>query len=59
MAKGVFIPIHQSDLKLKKQRIFKSRIINKVKEKKITKPYKKSRLVIQAFNNKNKKEILT
>ena len=46
MAKGVFILIYQSDLKLKGQRIFKSRMINKVKGKEIMKLYKKSKFVI-------------
>ena len=59
MAKGVFVSVYRSNLKLRKQRIFKSRIVNKVKGKKAIKPYKKFKLIIQAFNNKSKKEILT
>jgi hypothetical protein len=38
-------------------RIFKSRIINKIKGKTTNILYKKSRLVIQAYNN-NKKEVI-
>ena len=60
IARGVFVPIHKSDLRLKGQRIFKSRMVDGgVKGKETTKPYEKSRLVIQAFNDKGKKEILT
>jgi hypothetical protein len=39
-------------------RIFKSRIVNEVKGK-TTKPYEKSRLVIQGYNDNGKDEILT
>ena len=39
-------------------RIFSLRLVNKIKGKN-TKPYKKSRLVIQGFNNKEKRLILT
>jgi hypothetical protein len=39
--------------------IFNSRIINKIKNKTITVPYKKSKLVIQAYNNNGKEVILT
>ena len=46
IAKDVFILIHQSDFRLKRQRIFKFRMINKVKEKEITKPYEKFNLII-------------
>ena len=60
IARGVFVPIHKSDLRLKGQRIFKSRMVDGgVKGKETTKPYEKSSLVIQAFNDKGKKEILT
>lgn len=38
--------------------IFKSQIINKVKGKITSQPYKKSRLVIQGYNNKGKEIIL-
>jgi len=34
-------------------------MVNKVKRKEIIKSYKKSKLVIQTFNDKSKKEILT
>ena len=57
MAKGVFILIYRNDLKLKGQRIFKSHIVNEVKGKETMKSYKKLRFIIQAFNNKGKKEI--
>ena len=46
IAKGVFIPIHRNDPKLKGQHIFKSRMENEIKRKEITKPYEKSKLVI-------------
>jgi hypothetical protein len=38
--------------------IFNSRIINKIKNKATNAPYKKSRLVIQAYNNNRKEMIL-
>jgi hypothetical protein len=40
-------------------RIFKSRIVNEIKGKATNTPYKKSRLVIQGYNNKGKETILT
>jgi hypothetical protein len=40
-------------------RIFKSRIVNKVKGKTTDQPYEKSRLVIQGYNNSDKALILT
>ena len=46
IARGVFILIHRSDPKLRGQRIFKSRMVNKVKGKETIKTYEKSRLVI-------------
>jgi hypothetical protein len=39
--------------------IFNSRLVNKVKRKATNSPFKKSRLVVQAYNNKDKKLILT
>ncbi|PVH75995.1 hypothetical protein DL98DRAFT_426564, partial [Cadophora sp. DSE1049] len=40
-------------------RIFKSKIVNEVKSKKTATLYEKLKLVIQYFNNKGKREILT
>jgi hypothetical protein len=40
-------------------RIFNSRLVNKVKEKATNSPFEKSRLVVQAYNNKGKELILT
>jgi hypothetical protein len=40
-------------------RIFKSRMINKIRSKTTNILYKKSRLVIQAYNNNRKEIILT
>jgi hypothetical protein len=40
-------------------RVFKSRLVNKVKGKTTETPYEKSRLVIQAFNDMGKESILT
>jgi hypothetical protein len=39
--------------------IFNSRLVNKVKGKAIDMPFEKSRLVVQAYNNKRKEIILT
>jgi hypothetical protein len=39
--------------------IFNSRLVNEVKGKAINAPYKKLRLVIQAYNDKGKELILT
>ena len=39
--------------------LFNSRLVDKVKGKATSTLYKKSRLVIQVYNNKGKKEILT
>ncbi|PVH70736.1 hypothetical protein DL98DRAFT_436415, partial [Cadophora sp. DSE1049] len=44
--KGVFILIYKNNLKVKGHRIFKSKIVNKVKSKKIAILYKKSKLVV-------------
>jgi hypothetical protein len=40
-------------------RIFKSRIVNEVKGKTTTKPYKKSRLVVQGYADDGKRIVLT
>jgi hypothetical protein len=40
-------------------RIFNSQLVNKVKGKATDMPFEKSRLVVQAYNNKGKKIILT
>lgn len=40
-------------------RIFNSRLVREVKAKTTDKPYEKSRLVIQAYNDEGKQEILT
>ena len=39
--------------------IFNSRLVNEVKGKVISTPYKKLQLVIQAYNNERKELILT
>jgi hypothetical protein len=59
IADGVFefiqLDIEQLDHDI---RIFKSRIVNEIKNK-TTKPYEKSRLVVQGYNDDGKDEILT
>ncbi|PVH74767.1 hypothetical protein DL98DRAFT_428865, partial [Cadophora sp. DSE1049] len=57
--KGVFILIYKNNPKIKKHRIFKSKIINEVKNKKTATLYEKLKLVVQCFNNKSKRKILT
>ena len=57
--RGVFVPIHKDDPRVRGHRIFKSRMVDEVKGKETSAPYEKSRLVIQCFNDKGKREILT
>ena len=59
LARGVFNLIPEDSPLLRGQRIFNSRCVDEVKGKETTTPYEKSRLVIQAFNDKDKKHILT
>jgi hypothetical protein len=59
LARGVFNLILEDSLLLRGQRIFNSRCVDEVKGKETVTPYEKSRLVIQAFNDKGKKHILT
>ncbi|PVH70939.1 hypothetical protein DL98DRAFT_436119, partial [Cadophora sp. DSE1049] len=44
--RGVFIPIYKNNPKVRGYRIFKSKIINKVKSKKTAILYEKSKLVV-------------
>jgi hypothetical protein len=53
------MPISRNDPRARGYRIFKSRMVDEVKGKESSAPYEKSRLVIQCFNDKGKKEILT
>lgn len=59
ISKGVFEPILYEPEKMKGIRIFNSRLVNEIKGKGTKSPYEKSRLVIQAYNDKDKQEILT
>lgn len=59
LARGVFKLIHKDDPSIGNHRIFGSRMVDEVKGKETALPYEKSRLVIQAFNDQGKKEILT
>lgn len=42
-----------------RMRIFNSRFVNKIKNKKIATAFEKSIVVVQVYNNHSKKEILT
>ena len=59
LAQGIFELISNNSKEISNTRIFGSRMIDKVKGKETTMPYKKSHLVIQAFNDEGKKAILT
>jgi hypothetical protein len=59
IANGVFEFIQYDPNKYLGIWIFNSRLVNKVKGKVISTPYKKSRLIIQAYNNEGKELILT
>jgi hypothetical protein len=59
VARGVFQLIPRDSPEIKGTRIFGSRLVDEVKGKETTTPYEKSRLVIQAFNDEGKKEVLT
>jgi hypothetical protein len=59
LARGVFKMINENDPSIGKERIFGSRLVDEVKGKETPVPYEKSRLVIQAYNDKGKKDILT
>jgi hypothetical protein len=59
IARGIFQFEQYNPTKYQGIRIFNSRIINKIKNKATNIPYKKSRLVIQAYNNNRKEVILT
>jgi hypothetical protein len=59
LAREVFAFEQFNDSKHKRERIFKSRIVREIKGKATPTPFKKSRLVIQAYNNHGKEVILT
>ncbi len=59
IARGVFEFVQYDPDKHLSIQIFNSRLINKVKGKATSTPFEKSRLVIQAYNNKGKELILT
>lgn len=58
IAGGVFEFV-QFDETVHEERVFKSRLVDEVKGKGTERPYEKSRLVIQAYNDRGKEEILT
>ena len=59
VANGVFEFVKYDPDKYSGIRIFNSRLVNEVKGKATSTPYEKSRLVIQAYNDKGKELILT
>jgi hypothetical protein len=59
VARGVFAFEQFNDFKHKGEQIFKSQIVREIKGKATPTPFEKSRLVIQAYNNRGKKVILT
>jgi hypothetical protein len=58
LEKGVFAVTSRAQV-LKGVRIFNSRFVNEIKNKGTKKELKKSRLVIQAYNDKSKYIVLT
>jgi len=58
IGRGVFKFKLYDPVKHGNQRIFNLRIVDEVKGKATNAPYKKSRLVIQAYNNNSKEVIL-
>ena len=59
IARGVFEFMKYDYVKHSGVRLFNSRLVNEVKGKSTDKPYEKSRLVIQAYNDEGKELILT
>jgi hypothetical protein len=59
IARGVFEFVQYDPNKHSGVWIFNSRLVNEVKEKATNSPFEKSRLVVQAYNNKGKELILT
>ena len=59
VAKGVFELVPYNPHIMDGLRIFNSRLVNEVKSKATNAPYEKLRLVVQAYNDEGKKEILT
>lgn len=59
LAQGVYEVIDGNAVELIGKKIFGSRIVDEIKGKEIATLYEKSRLVVQAFNDEGKKEILT
>lgn len=59
IAQGVFEFIPYDHNSMAKHRLFKSRLVNEIKEKGTPMPYEISRLVIQAYNDEDKANILT
>ena len=59
ITKEVFKFKKYNPTKFNRVRIFKSRMVNKIKGKATNAPFKKLRLVIQGYNDNGKKVILT
>jgi hypothetical protein len=59
IAREVFEFVQYNPIKHSGIQIFNSRLVNEIKGKAINTPFEKSRLVVQAYNNKGKELILT
>lgn len=59
LAQGVYEIISRHADEVKGNRIFGSRLVDEVKGLETATPYEKSRLVVQAYNDRGKKQILT
>ncbi len=55
---GILRPIFYNETKYTGARIFKSRIVRKIKDRYIDKPCEKSHLIVQSYNDNNKYNIL-
>ena len=58
LSESVLVPIKYDEAKHYGIRIFKARMVREVKGK-MDKPYEKSRLVVQGYNDEGKRDILT
>jgi hypothetical protein len=58
LERGVFVAVNQEDIPLE-ARIYGFRFVDKIKNQGTDKAFKKSRLVVQAYNDKDKEFVLT
>ncbi len=59
LANSVLLPLQYDSNKHAKVRLFKFRLVREIKRKTTNKPYEKSRLVVQGYNDTEKTAFLT